>query len=242
MAGRVAYTGGIVRNGLVLHLDAAKRDSYPKTGTSWTDLSGRGNTGTLIGGAGFNSNNGGHITLDGIDEYIANTNIPNFNVGCIDIWFKPNSTVNSTSAAASLIQLKYGDVVNSAWYIALGSATGLLANEYITIANVTNDTRTAVADGGSLLANGWYNLVFNWETNQYKIYINNSVKTTITANGGISQLTTPNRYYIGVVNGDAINPLGGFFSGAIGHTKLYNRPLTSAELLQNYNALKGRYI
>ena len=241
MAGRVAYTGGIVRNGLVLNLDAAKRDSYPKTGTVWTDLSGNGNNGTLNGGAGFNSNNGGNITLDGIDEYIVNTSIPNFNVGCIDMWIKPNSTINSTSTSTSLLQLMYGVATNTTWFIVLGPATSLLANEYITIANVTNDQRTGVADGGSLLANGWYNLVFNWETNQYKIYINNSVKTTVTFAGGVSQLTTPNRYYIGAADGEGFPPRS-FFSGAIGNTKMYNRTLTSAELLQNYNALKNRYI
>jgi hypothetical protein len=41
----LAYGGAIVRDGLVLALDAADRNSYPGTGTTWYDLSGNGGTG-----------------------------------------------------------------------------------------------------------------------------------------------------------------------------------------------------
>ena len=41
MAGRIAYYGGIVTNGLVLALDAAKKDSYPGAGTVWREISGK---------------------------------------------------------------------------------------------------------------------------------------------------------------------------------------------------------
>ena len=40
----------IVTDGLVLHLDAANSKSYPGTGTSWFDLSGSNNHGTLVNG------------------------------------------------------------------------------------------------------------------------------------------------------------------------------------------------
>ena len=63
MAGRIAYYGGIVTNGLVLDLDAAKKDSYPGTGTSWRNIAGNSNNGTLTNGPTFNSNNGGSIAL-----------------------------------------------------------------------------------------------------------------------------------------------------------------------------------
>jgi len=55
----------------VLYLDAANPNSYPGTGTIWTDLSGNGNNGTLVGGV-FKENdylvcNG---TAGGNDDYI----------------------------------------------------------------------------------------------------------------------------------------------------------------------------
>lgn len=69
MAGRIAYYGGIVTNGLILDLDAAKKDSYPGSGTSWRDISGNSNNGTLTNGPTFNSNNGGAIVFDGVDDF-----------------------------------------------------------------------------------------------------------------------------------------------------------------------------
>ena len=76
MAGRIAYYGNIVKDGLVLDLDAAKRDSYPGSGTFWKDISGGGGNGTLINGPTFSSGNGGSIVFDGVDDYV---NIPNNN-------------------------------------------------------------------------------------------------------------------------------------------------------------------
>ena len=58
----------IVRSGLVLHLDAARPASYPGSGTTWTDLSGQGNNGTLTNGPTYSSANGGSIVLDGTND------------------------------------------------------------------------------------------------------------------------------------------------------------------------------
>ena len=74
MAGR--YGPNIITDNLKLYVDAGNKESYPQTGTTWTDLSGEGNDGT-ISGATFSSENtknsvsGGTITNDG--EYIIHT-------------------------------------------------------------------------------------------------------------------------------------------------------------------------
>ncbi len=60
----------IVTNGLVLHLDAANTKSYSGSGTTWTDLSGNGNNGTLTNGPTFDSANYGSVVHDGVDDYI----------------------------------------------------------------------------------------------------------------------------------------------------------------------------
>ena len=49
------HNPNMVTNGLVLCLDAGNTKSYPNTGTTWTDLSGNSNTGTLTNGPTFNS-------------------------------------------------------------------------------------------------------------------------------------------------------------------------------------------
>jgi hypothetical protein len=89
MAGRIAYYGNIVTNGLILDLDAAKRDSYPGSGTSWRDISGLQNNGTLINGSIFDSANGGSIMFDGVDDFVSGSDVP-FRFGntfSINMWF-----------------------------------------------------------------------------------------------------------------------------------------------------------
>ena len=64
------YGPSIVTDGLQVLLDAADINSYPGTGTTWTDLSGNGNNGTLTNGPSFLSNeNGGIMRFDGVDDY-----------------------------------------------------------------------------------------------------------------------------------------------------------------------------
>ena len=78
------YSPRIIQDGLVLYLDAANTKSYPTTGTTWSDLSRRGNNGTLTNGPTFNSSNGGIIVFDGINNYVdfgssaINQNLNNF--------------------------------------------------------------------------------------------------------------------------------------------------------------------
>ena len=63
----------IVTNGLVFCVDAADTNSYPGSGTTWFDLSGNGNNGTLNNGPTFNSANRGSIVFDGTNDWISVT-------------------------------------------------------------------------------------------------------------------------------------------------------------------------
>ena len=63
-------SGHIITDGLVIALDAANTKSYPGSGTTWSDLSGNSNNGTLTNGPTFNSRNGGSIVFDGVDDYV----------------------------------------------------------------------------------------------------------------------------------------------------------------------------
>ena len=224
---------------LVLALDAGNKNSYPGSGTTWTDLSGNGNNGTLTNGPTFDSANGGSIVFDGTDDFVLDSTVPNFNVGCIDIWLRPSSLINAAFVGSSLVQLKNAATTNNFWYIGFGNITNLLTNEYITIVD-GGSNRLGVTDGGSLTANTWVNIVVNWESSTYKIYVNNVVKTTSSA-GTISQLTVPNQYILGALRDTSSSAYSGFFTGNISTVKFYNRTLTSTELLQNYNGTKSRF-
>ena len=60
----------VVEDGLVLALDAGNTQSYPGSGTAWTDISGKGNNGTLTNGPTYSSADGGAIVFDGINDHI----------------------------------------------------------------------------------------------------------------------------------------------------------------------------
>ena len=85
----------IITNGLVLCLDAADRNSYPGSGTTWTDLSGRGNNGTLQNGVGYSGDNGGSLSFDGVDDYVSigTSGFPFGNsAGTLSCWARTNTT------------------------------------------------------------------------------------------------------------------------------------------------------
>ena len=87
----MAIRGGpdIIEDGLVLHLDAADRNSYAGSGSTWYDLSGSGNNGTLTNGPIFSQNNRGCIILDQSDDYIDLSNITISDDWTYEAWWKP---------------------------------------------------------------------------------------------------------------------------------------------------------
>jgi len=94
----------IVANGLVFNVDAGDSTSYPGTGTTWTDLSGNGNNGTLInGGPAFNSADGGNLIFDGVNDYVSFGNImPSTYTKCIFFKIFDFPTVNNLIAGGDL--------------------------------------------------------------------------------------------------------------------------------------------
>jgi hypothetical protein len=71
----MSYNNGpkIVSDGLVLCLDAGNNKSYPSSGTSWSDLSGNNNNGTLTNGPTFTGSFGGGVVFDGVDDTVNGT-------------------------------------------------------------------------------------------------------------------------------------------------------------------------
>jgi formylglycine-generating enzyme required for sulfatase activity len=88
---------GIVSDGLVLWLDAGITPSYPTSGTTWTDLSGNNNNGTLVNGPTYSSTNGGSLVFDGTNDYVNISNSSSFNFGSGD--FTVESWIRITSLA-----------------------------------------------------------------------------------------------------------------------------------------------
>jgi hypothetical protein len=222
------FTGdNIVMNGIVLYLDAGYNGSYIGSGTTWNDISGYGNNGTLVNGVTYSTDYSGSIVFDGVDDYVncgANSifNSTDITISC---FFKP-TTISSFQTMVSKKSIVAG------WE--LSNSTGVLRVTLRPSSGGSNEIRT-----GSLIINSWYYGVFTFNSslNELKLYLNGVlVGSTITSTPTI--ISTSN-LYVGTRNdGVNYNP----FNGDISQTLIYNRALTSQEILQNYNATKSRYV
>ena len=227
----LAHSPRIVRDGLALYLDAANTKSYPGSGTTWKDLSGKGNNGTLTNGPTFSSDDGGSILVDGSNDFIS---IPFAGgVYCIDFWIKPASTLTSSTISNSIL-----DFNNGQQSLIFGSCTGFFNGELITL--LTNPDgvggkRSAYVSTTDSIS-GWTHINCNYDGSAYRFTVNNVLKPLTQSGSDIINAISP--IYLGKADGGGIN---GFYNGNISNLKLYSRALTDAEIDQNYNALKSRF-
>jgi len=204
----------VVTDGLILYLDAANKKSYSGSGTFWKDLV-SSNNGTLVGGVSYSSKNSGIFLLDGIDGYIT---IP------IDL----TSTKHTIIAAARYTGVNNNRIISSNsnnWL--LGWWNGQTDKYYA-------EGWVSSSGGGSA------------ETN-WLIYAGTGDPTadlwSLYRNGKL--IVTPNNQGSSGPSGIRIGT-SGVYTGEISKCEVsfiiaYNRVLTSEEILQNYNALKGRF-
>ena len=217
----VGYNTRIVTDGIVLALDAGNTKSYPGSGTTWTDLSGNNNTGTLTNGPTFDSANGGSIVFDGSNDEIICTNNASvqITVGTISAWINAN---NGNTSVHGIIAKQ------SAWGLFVWGNT-LRTYDW---GNV------AIRDTGITVGNSTWNYVamsftetIGTPSNNAIIYLNGTAVLTTT----IKHSNHNETVQVGEAN------LSQHFGGKIAQASVYNRVLTASEVLQNYNALKGRY-
>ena len=212
----------IVTDGLVLHLDAANRKSYPLSGSTIYDLSGNGYDGTF--GASnaaptFTSENGGALNFDGSNDKISTT-------------FKPSG------ARSYFIWVKY-DIINSLpnGFSVTGTQQGGAYN-YIGIQNGGYFYYYAGNNGGAisstqLSANTWYQQGFVlFSDGSRKVYLN---ANEIASGTGSLGNTATSEFSIGCVNNNH------WINGLISIVSQYSKSLSANEVQQNYNALKGRF-
>jgi hypothetical protein len=213
----------IVMPGLILNLDAGITQSYPGSGTTWTDLSFSGNNGTLINGPTFNSEYGGSIVFDGTNDYISIILPSPISVSSFsyDVWFNADSVIGTYRTIIDLNNDNFLITIVPEGTIAMWTPT------YFT--------------GYAVNTGQWYNIQVTHEYGQpYYWYINGTLIFTYSAN------TTTSHTVCNIGVGAGFNSCIGrgpdeFFDGKIAFASMYNRGLSAAEVLQNYNAQKGRF-
>ena len=226
----------IVTSGLLLALDAADKLSYPGSGTTWRDLSGNNFNCTLTNGPTFSGANMGSIVFDGTNDYVDTVNTGTTfqfaNVTfTVSLWIK-------TSATSGVIISKGATASTAGWmfqFDSAGTVSGTTKGSDGT--NTYNRTSTSTVNN-----NTWRNIVAVYTTNTTtlasnttSIYIDGVLSNGTGTLGGLVYATTTDTVQIGR------RPTGAYWSGSVSNIQIYNRSLTSTEILQNYNATKSRF-
>lgn len=232
MSTRYNFFGGLVTDGLVLNLDAAKLQSYPGSGTIWYDLSGNGNNGTLTNGPTYTGVfKDAAFVFDGVDDYVSSniltlTSFP----FTINIFFK---TSNTNSTFRDLFSTANSSTINEFINLQLDS-NHRLALGVRTISSLNQNT---VISSNSYNDGNWHMV-----TGIAQSYGN----ITLYINGSPVANSTSTNYSFPSLNNQTIGALrrtsnSNFFPGNIANTQIYSRILNPFEVFQNFNALRGRY-
>ena len=210
----------IVRDGLVLQLDANKVNSYAGTGNTAFGISGTGITASLINGTLFSNSNGGSFAFDGSNDHI----ILN------DFYLTQTNSSNEYTIVASgklatisagVRQLVSSDSGGYDWsFGAAGTGYFIFTGAGSTSAS-TQDLN-------------WHIFAAQWSSAGSKLYLDNSllISTSVAYDANINQTFIGKNPTVG---------FGEYWNGNVGTVLIYNRILTTQELTQNYNALKTRY-
>jgi hypothetical protein len=225
---------GPVTTNNVLYYDPSNISSYPGSGTTINDLSGNGRNGTMSN-ISFTSP---YFTYNGTSSQvtIADNALlePGSGSWTMEVW------VNQSVSGGDVVLGKFDNgglaqdvsysirTTGTAYYSQIGSGSGSGPTLYV---NSTTYTGTL---------NTWYQIVYvfkNGATKTLETFVNGTSVGSV--NHSLSSiLNTNNSIYLGSYNGGEYSQ---WFDGKIGITRLYNTSLTSAEVLQNFNADKSKY-
>ena len=232
----MGISGGpnVIQDGLVLALDAADRNSYVSGSTTWFDLSGNNNSGTLINGPTFNNSNGGSIVFDGVDDYI---NIPSFTSTSqnmsFSLWFNPASLQAATAVNVVFIQSENASTRTIRLYRNTNFSENRLA--WLMYYENTSLSVVLILPQYTYSLNTWTNTVLTFnDTGNYTTYINGILFNTTQATNFVRWFTPQGLLRIA---GTPSGPLNGIIS----NLNIWEKTLSAEEILQNYNATKTRF-
>ena len=207
----------IVTSGLTLLLDAGFTPSYPKSGTSWTDLSFSGNNATLYNGPTYNSSDGGSVVFDGTNDFcLAGTGLAITGNLTVAAWVRPSSFTNQ------------GNIVSKSSN--LGYRMRFQSNGTFWMYSNTN----TITSPSAYTINNWFHTVGVFSSTGLRMYINGSL---VQSNG--TAFTPSYAASSFIVGGNSTTQE--LFQGRIANVSVYNRALNQTEITQNFNAQKTRF-
>jgi hypothetical protein len=234
------YGPRIVTNGLVLCLDAANTKSYPGSGSTWSDLSSFGANCSLVNGPIYTSSDGS-FSFDGIEEYGSITNAQTrTDIMTNEVWFRPSSVVGE-NGRSTLIRTVPSNTLSDMICILQNSGTNL-AKIVIEMKNSNDIGYTGYESAANIVTiNRWYHMVhtINRPSGNTRVFLNTT--SVINSSTSTHSMTFSANIQIAQQGTNTANAFARRFTGKIGSVRIYNRVLSTAEVLQNYNATKGRF-
>ena len=216
-------------NGLMLHYDPNNLQSYPGSGSIIYDLSVNGINGTVTGSPPIIGNafvlNGSSYIMSGDITVAKGTN----NSHTVEVWVKPSLTCAGW--------IDKGAISLTSGYRSTGLEFYSVGPFSICNTLLWNGQNTRMG-GGNVTYNTWYQIVRTYNGTQAIAYVNKTAATATTFTW-----SPPQTWYIGFgASTDASYfSTGAAFQGSYGVMRVYNRALTSTEVIQNYNATKSKY-
>jgi hypothetical protein len=229
------HSPAIVTDGLVFYHDAANRRSYSGSGTSVFNITGT-KTGILTNGVGYTTANQGYFSFDGTNDFIDLST--NLNVGSnfsVFAWVYPGN-INQRNA---IVGNSYPYTSADGWF--LSTATNYLGTSNTFFISVGADSSYRTANNESIITNRW-NYMGGTVTNgggNITLYTGGIAVTSYQGGAMNANTITYNTQDMAI--GRRVSTNTEYFIGNIALVKIYNRTLTAQEVLQNYNATKGRY-
>jgi hypothetical protein len=219
--------------------DAGNPASYPGSGTTWTDLSGNGNNGTLVNGPTYTTLNNGGVVLDNVDDFISISPSPSLKVDA------GNFTIFSVHKLGVTVDI-YGN-----FFYQSGDGSGVGTNKSIFFQRNGNDTLMLdfYGNGGSfnfgtnsVAANTLLFIAVSFNKSALtSVFFRNGTFSPTQTHTGSPNFTTLSSVQIGKRYTNGSGPSTKDLDGTNYITLLYNRALSANEILQNYNATKSRY-
>lgn len=262
----MGISGGpdMIQDGLVLSLDASDRNSYVSGSTTWGDMSGNGNNGTLTNGPTFSSSNNGILTFNGTNNYAEmstrNTALefqPLQPYSCFVFYRSPSTAVNG-----AIIANMISSGIFSGWdlWFNNNSISNTIGMHLISSWS-TNAIKIAVTYDYAAYANQWiyFGYTYNGSSpttsgaslSSVNFYLNGSLYTTGKAMDGATDGFNTSSETITYDTNQRFRVTSRWSSGAwnsgadkstsISLVQVYNRALSASEILQNYNAQKSRF-
>ena len=238
-----SYNTNVVTDGLVYYADAGNRRSYPGAGTTLTDLV-NGNNGTLenmSASYGFDSEKGGIIRFDGSNDHVE---IGAYGVNSVLNWGSGNGTVGvwmrSLAVGGSLIGMGAAGSGGKRYVIQYNNSGNRISFA------MDNDVTLTAANGSDTdgLTDGKWHYVVGMRNGQYiYLYVDGVLDATTDLGAGYGSVdyTSDGGLYMGGLwhVGDTVSHN---WNGNLALAHIYNRALSAAEVKQNYEATKSRFV